>query len=114
MRFRVNATGGRMAGGDGIQITIRTLPSEPPPMADLGIETAIIANLRQPQGMILVTGPKASGTSTLLSAALRSLVEDENANETVLEYSAPVDYVYDRVSMPSATLFTTKVRPDAI
>src|SRR3546814_13302912 len=80
MRFRVNATGGRMAGGDGIQITIRTLPSEPPPLADLGIEPAIVANLRPPQGMILVPGPTGSGKSTLLSAAIRSLVEGEDSS----------------------------------
>src|SRR3546814_504353 len=98
-----------MAGGDGIQITIRTLPSEPPPLADLGIEPAIVANLRPPQGMILVTGPTGSGKSTLLSAAIRSLVEGEDANEKVLEYSAPVEYVYDRVSMPSSVVFQTEV-----
>lgn len=109
MRFRVNATGGRMAGGDAVQITIRTLPAEPPALDALGIEPSIVANLRPPQGMILVTGPTGSGKSTLLSAAIRSLVEGEDANEKVLEYSAPVEYVYDRVEMPSSVVFQTEV-----
>lgn len=104
MRFRVNVTGGR-----GIQITIRTLPQMPPKISALGIEQEILDNVRPPNGMILVTGPTGSGKSTLLSSIIRMLVENPDANEKVLEYSKPVEYVYDRVDKHSSSVHQTEV-----
>lgn len=109
LRFRVNITGGRMSGGDAIQITIRTLPEMPPNIDDLGIEEEIKENFRPRDGMVLVTGPTGSGKSTLLSAGIRMIVERPDANEKVLEYSKPVEYVYDKVSHPSSSIFQTDV-----
>jgi defect-in-organelle-trafficking protein DotB len=108
-RYRVNITGGRTIGTDGIQITIRTLPEKPLDIHDLGIEPEIIENFRPPQGMVLVTGPTGSGKSTLLSSGIRMIIEQENANEKILEYSKPVEYVYDKVDMPSSVVFQTEV-----
>lgn len=108
-RYRVNITGGRIPGGDGIQITIRTLPEIPIHIDQLGVEQDIIDNFRPPQGMVLVTGPTGSGKSTLLSSGIRMLVERADANEKILEYSKPVEYVYDKVDMPSSVVFQTEV-----
>ena len=108
-RYRVNITGGRAMGIDGIQLTIRTLPEIPPNIDDLDIEDEIKENFRPKDGMVLVTGPTGSGKSTLLSAGIRMIVEDEDANEKILEYSKPIEYVYDKVSMPSSVIFQTEV-----
>jgi|HigsolmetaAR206D_1030411.scaffolds.fasta_scaffold00677_17 Tfp pilus assembly protein, pilus retraction ATPase PilT len=107
-RYRVNVTGGRMLGGnDGMQITVRTLPNMPVDYRKLNLEQDIIDNFRPEQGMVLVTGPTGSGKSTLLSSLIRRRVEQEDANEKVLEYSAPIEYVYDGVRMPSSVVFQT-------
>ena len=108
-RYRVNITGGRTIGTDGIQITIRTLPEIPLDINDLNIEPEIIENFRPPQGMVLVTGPTGSGKSTLLSSGIRMIIERPDANEKILEYSKPVEYVYDKVDMPSSVVFQTEV-----
>ncbi len=108
-RFRVNITGGRIAGADGIQITIRTLPSIPIPIEQLGIEQEILDNFRPRDGMVLITGPTGSGKSTLLSSGMRMILEREDANEKLVEYSKPIEYVYDRVEMPTASVFQTEV-----
>ena len=108
-RYRVNITGGRATGTDGLQITIRTLPEIPPNINDLGIEQEIIDNFRPKDGMVLVTGPTGSGKSTLLSAGIRMIVEEPDANEKILEYSKPIEYVYDKVDMPSSVVFQTEV-----
>lgn len=109
LRFRVNITGGRMPGGEAIQITIRTLPEMPPEIHMLDIEEDIINNFRPRDGMVLVTGPTGSGKSTLLSSGIRMIIENPEANEKILEYSKPVEYVYDMVSHPSSSIFQTDV-----
>lgn len=101
-RYRVNITNGRMIGGQGAQLTIRTLPSQPIEISKLGIEQPIIDHWRPEQGLTFVTGPTGSGKSTLLSSAVRMLVENPNGNEKVLEYSRPIEYVYDGLIMPSS------------
>lgn len=108
-RYRVNITGGRTIGSDGIQITIRTLPEMPLDINDLNIEPEIIENFRPPQGMVLVTGPTGSGKSTLLSSGIRMIIEQKDANEKILEYSKPVEYVYDKVETPTSVVFQTEV-----
>jgi len=108
-RYRVNITAIRVIGGDGVQITIRTLPVTPIRLEKLGIEDDIVRNLRPNQGMVLVTGPTGSGKSTLLASIIRHIIEPEDANEKVLEYSSPIEYVYDGVDHPSSSIAQTEV-----
>lgn len=103
-RYRVNITNGRIIGGQGAQLTIRTLPSKPIEISKLNIEQAIIDNWRPEQGLVFVTGPTGSGKSTLLSSGIRMLVERPDANEKILEYSRPIEYVYDGIIMPSSVI----------
>jgi defect-in-organelle-trafficking protein DotB len=111
-RYRVNVTGGRMIGGKGMQMTIRTLPGVPIHIDQLGIEPEIIRNFRPEQGLILVTGPTGSGKSTLLSSGMRMLLEKIDGNEKILEYSSPIEYVYDGIVMPSSVIFQTHAGRD--
>ena len=108
-RYRVNFTGIRVPGGRGISGTIRTLPTMPPRIEQLGIEPNIVANLRPRQGMVLVTGPTGSGKSTLLAAIVRHIAEKPDANEAILEYSSPIEYVYDGIDTPSSIIAQTEV-----
>jgi defect-in-organelle-trafficking protein DotB len=108
-RYRVNITPGRVPGGVGMQMTIRTLPSSPIPIEKLNIEEPLLENTRPKNGVILICGPTGSGKSTLMSSIIRMIVERPDANEKVLEYSSPIEYVYDEVEMPSSTVFQTHV-----
>ena len=101
-----------MVGGKGVQITIRALPSTPIEIDKLGIEPGIVKNVRPEQGLILVTGPTGSGKSTMLSSVIRMLVERQDGNEKVLEYSAPIEYVYDGIAMPSSIVHQTHAGRD--
>src|ERR1700733_10357897 len=74
-RFRVNITAVMSRGRDSVQVTMRSLPSLPPTMKDLGVEQKIIENWSPRQGLILVTGPTGSGKTTLLAAGCRMLIE---------------------------------------
>lgn len=107
--FRVNITGIRVPGATSYQITVRTLPSEPIPIEKLGIEPEIIENLRPPQGMNLITGPTGSGKSTLLSSMIRYLCEKPDASESVIEYSRPIEYIYDNLNFPKSFVCQSEV-----
>lgn len=100
LRFRVNATACRVDNGNGIEVTMRLLSSTPPLMSDLNIEPIIVNNWKQDEGLILVCGATGSGKSTLLSAGTRMLIEDPDYSKKILEYSAPIEYVYDTCNFP--------------
>jgi defect-in-organelle-trafficking protein DotB len=100
LRFRVNITCGRSLGGRGFQITARTLPGQPLDIGLLDVEPAILENFRPPQGLNLITGPTGSGKSTLLSSLIRWHCEKPESSEKILEYSRPVEYVYDGLDFP--------------
>nr|WP_250808564.1 ATPase, T2SS/T4P/T4SS family [Neorhizobium tomejilense] len=108
-RYRINITPGRIVGGIGMQMTIRTLPSSPIPIENLGVEPELLKATRPTNGIIFICGPTGSGKSTLMSSIIRMIVERPDANEKVLEYSSPIEYVFDEVDMPSSTVFQTHV-----
>lgn len=108
-RFRVNATGCLVEGHDAIQITFRTIPSTPPKMADLNLESALINALAPAQGIVYVTGSTGSGKTTLLAAIIRDLAEKEDSNRKILTYEAPIEFVYDSIDMPSAVVSQSEI-----
>lgn len=96
-RFRVNMTAILADGRDGVQVTMRTLPSAPPTMKQLNIEQEIINHWKPRQGLVLVTGPTGSGKSTLLAAGNRMLIESLHGCGKMLTYEAPIEFTYDTI-----------------
>lgn len=97
-RFRVNMTAILADGRDGVQITMRVLPSAPPTMKQLKVEPEITDNWRPRQGLVLVTGPTGSGKTTLLAAGCRMLIESLHGCGKMLTYEAPIEFTYDSVT----------------
>lgn len=108
-RFRVNGTGCQVEGHDAIQITLRTIPTTPPRLANLGLEPAIVEAIAPQQGVVYVTGATGSGKSTLLASIIRDIVEKEEGNRKVLTYEAPIEFVYDSVEMPSSIVSQSEI-----
>lgn len=108
-RFRVNGTGCLVEGHDGLQITVRTIPTTPPALVDLNLEPEILAAMSPEQGTVIVTGPTGSGKSTLLAAMIRHIVEDGEAHRKVLTYESPIEFVYDNVEMPSSVISQSEI-----
>ncbi|MFI4954511.1 MAG: ATPase, T2SS/T4P/T4SS family [Gammaproteobacteria bacterium] len=101
-RFRVNATGCHVAGHDGIQITMRTIPIDPPYLKDMNLDPRLVRALIPPQGIVVVSGATGSGKSTLLAAVMREILETSHGK--VLSYEAPIEFVYDNVVQPHASI----------
>ncbi len=109
IRFRVNITAILCKGRDGVQITMRTLPSEPPTMDDLSIEQEIKDAWAPRQGLVIITGPTGSGKSTLLAAGNRMLLERPQGCGKMLTYEAPIEYVYDSIHSPRSLVSQTEI-----
>jgi defect-in-organelle-trafficking protein DotB len=108
-RYRVNATGCQVEGHDGIQITLRTIPSLPPHLDEMELPAEIKDAIAPYQGVVYVTGATGSGKSTLLASIIRHLAENEESNRKILTYEAPIEFVYDGLEMPNAIVSQSEI-----
>ena len=108
-RYRVNGTGIHVAGHEGIQITIRNIPSAPPPLSTLNLPQPIIDAISPNEGVIYVTGATGSGKSTLLAAIIKELAEDPNSHRKILTYESPIEFVYDALETPTAIVSQSEI-----
>ncbi len=108
-RFRVNGTGCQVEGHAGIQVTLRTIPNEPPALSDLGLPQNIIDAIAPRDGVVYVTGATGSGKSTLLAAIIRSIAEDPMSNRKILTYESPIEFVFDAIKKPSSIVSQSEI-----
>ncbi|OGT52834.1 MAG: Dot/Icm secretion system ATPase DotB [Gammaproteobacteria bacterium RIFCSPHIGHO2_12_FULL_41_15] len=108
-RHRVNGTGCYVDGHEGIQITIRTIPAEPPALSQLALPSAVIEAIAPQEGVIYVTGATGSGKSTLLAAIIKELAEDPHSHRKILTYEAPIEFVYDSIDTPTAIVCQSEI-----
>lgn len=108
-RFRINGTACQVEGHDGIQITCRTIPSEPPSLDTMEVNDVIRANMAPMQGTVVVTGSTGSGKSTLLAGIIREIMSQEDSNRKIVTYEAPIEFVYDSVPKPSSIISQTEI-----
>ncbi len=106
-RFRCNLAAVHVAGGFGINLTMRVLPEHAPTFDELAIEPGIRDAWERAAGLTLVTGTPGSGKSTLLAAGTRHLLE--NGKGRVQSYEAPIEFVFDRVAGPGALMSSSEV-----
>lgn len=109
LRFRVNVTAILNTGVTGFQITIRTISSRAPLLENMGVPQHIVNNLSHKQGLIMVVGATGSGKSTFLASALDWRMRQPNAHIKILTYEAPIEYVYDDVPKPTASVAQTEI-----
>ncbi len=108
-RYRVNATGCQVEGHDGIQITLRTIPSLPPHLDEMELPPEIKEAISPYQGVVYVTGATGSGKSTLLASIIRHLAENEESHRKILTYEAPIEFVYDGLEMPNSVVSQSEI-----
>ncbi len=108
-RFRVNATACLVEGFTGIQITLRSIPTTPPLLADMDLPQNIIDNIAPPEGAVYITGATGSGKSTLLASVIRNFAEDPNCNRKILTYESPIEFVYDSIQKTSCVVSQSEI-----
>lgn len=108
-RYRVNGTSCQVEGHDGIQITLRTIPSAPPSLESLQLEPELFNAIAPPEGVVYVTGATGSGKSTLLASIIRYLAEQADSNRKILTYEAPIEFVFDDIKKPSSIVSQSEI-----
>lgn len=108
-RFRINGTGCQVEGHDAIQITARTIPTDPPTLASMGLPQIILDAIAPEQGVVYVTGATGSGKSTLLASIIRDITENKDSHRKVLTYESPIEFVYDNVVKVSAVVSQSEI-----
>lgn len=101
-RFRVNGTGIHVEGTEGIQITLRSIPVDPPYIKDMQLPQALVEGMMPDQGIVIVSGATGSGKSTLLAGLMREILETQTGK--VLTYESPIEFVYDNVEQPHTAM----------
>ncbi|RDI41688.1 Dot/Icm type IV secretion system ATPase DotB [Aquicella lusitana] len=108
-RFRINGTGCMVEGHDGIQITARTIPTDPPTLESMNLSQTVLDAIAPEQGVVYVTGATGSGKSTLLAAIIRDITENAESNRKVLTYEAPIEFVFDNVEKVSSVVSQSEI-----
>lgn len=108
-RFRVNATACQVQGNDGIQITLRTIPTTPPKLSTMNLPQNILDAIAPQEGVVFITGATGSGKSTLLASIIRELIEQEDSNRKVLTYESPIEFVYDEIQTISSIVSQSEI-----
>lgn len=97
-RFRGNATPIADGYATGVRMVFRSIPSEPPKLADMDVEPGILEYAFPSNGLVLVTGVMGSGKSTLLAALFREVIEKGGRN--VITYESPIEFDFDAIPHP--------------
>ena len=108
-RFRINGTGCMVEGYDGIQITARSIPNEPPDLTEMELPAKLIEALSPEEGVVYVTGATGSGKSTLLAAIIKNIITQAESNRKVLTYESPIEFVYDSVDKPTSIVSQSEI-----
>ena len=108
-RFRVNGTACLVQGHDGIQITLRSIPIDPPLLSTMELPDTMLHAIKPSDGVIYVCGTTGSGKSTLLASIIRDIVEEPDCDRKVLTYEAPIEFVYDNMKKVSAIVSQSEI-----
>lgn len=108
-RFRINGTACQVEGHEGIQITARTIPGEPPLLSTLDLDPEIQKHMSPMQGTVVVTGATGSGKSTLLASIIREIASQKDAHRKMLTYEAPIEFVFDAIEKPSSIISQSEI-----
>jgi defect-in-organelle-trafficking protein DotB len=106
-RFRCNATACAMRRSSGISLTLRTIPSVPPSIRDLGVEQGLLDYAFIDKGLVLVTGVMGSGKSTLLGGIIREIIETQPKHIITLE--DPIEFDLSGIENKMALIEQTDV-----
>jgi len=108
-RYRVNATACLVEGHDGIQITLRTIPTTPPLLSTLNLPKELLLALAPHDGIIFVTGATGAGKTTLLASIIRELIEEKESHRKVLTYESPIEFVYDEIRNANSVVSQSEI-----
>jgi len=93
-RFRVNATGIQGMDVQGVEITMRALPSTTPTIEYVSLPPDLVRAMAPPNGIVVVAGATGHGKSTTLAAVIRSHLENVRHPVKIVDFQAPIEFTF--------------------
>jgi twitching motility protein PilT len=87
-RFRANAYRQQR----GLDAVFRSIPSQPPTLASLGLPESLARLADYNQGMVLITGPSGCGKSATMAALINII--NHNRTEHIVTVEDPIEYIH--------------------
>jgi defect in organelle trafficking protein DotB len=109
MRFRVNATAVLCRGTDGGAVVARALPNKVKSLQEQQVEPPIVEACMPHEGLVLIAGGTGNGKSTLMAGMTRKRLENPQSHCAILEYSAPIEFLFDDIRGPTAMISQSEV-----
>lgn len=97
-RFRVNATGIFGRDGQGVEITMRALPSQTPTLEKVQINASEVFAMTPKDGIVIIAGGTGSGKSTSMAAVTRFHLEQTDHPVKIVDIQAPIEYTFRDVT----------------
>lgn len=97
-RFRCNAIGIFGRDGQGVEITLRALPSITPSLSGVSLTEGETAALSPRDGIVIIGGATGSGKSTTMAAITRSHLENLARPVKIVDIQAPIEYTFRDVT----------------
>lgn len=123
-RFRINVTPISKTNRRGLDLTCRLIRSTPPTLTEVGLTEEDYQLYDSESGINVISGPMGSGKTTSQAAFRRRMIEGlasspARVNDTlvfnkrkILEYGAPIEYVFDHVEENEAFLVQSEIGTD--
>lgn len=112
-RFRVNGTRIEFRNGFGAQVVMRSIPSNPPRIDDMGLDQAIIDACTPRNGIVYITGATGSGKTTTFAAMLRYIMENETPIQgNINTFESPIEFVFDAVDSRHSIIAQSQIGRD--
>jgi defect in organelle trafficking protein DotB len=97
-RFRCNAIGIFGRDGQGVEITMRALPSVTPSLDGVSLSAEETGALCPRDGIVIIAGATGSGKSTTMAAITRSHLENLSRPVKIVDIQAPIEYTFRDVT----------------
>lgn len=97
-RFRVNATGIQSLDAQGVEITLRALPSTTPTIDEVSLDRTMISPLTPRDGIVVIAGATGAGKSTTMAAITRHHLENVSRPVKIVDIQAPIEFTFRDVT----------------
>lgn len=112
LRFRLNVTPTGSSRRIGVNVVLRPIPGLPPSLEEQLVEPGIMEVCRPRNGMVIVSGGTGSGKSTLIAGMTLAKLRDPDGHYDIVEGSAPIEFLFDRVDSPTSTINQSEIPRD--
>ena len=75
-----------------IAAELRLIPSQPPPLINLGLPRAVYNLTERRSGLLIVSGPYGSGRTTTVASMIDEI--NKNRKETIITIEQPIEYLH--------------------